>query len=186
MIQRIAPLGRGHAALCVRCRAVVATPGRPRAHAHVAAFSLAALILYPFAMSLPVLRIEKFGHAQSATIWSGTVELLADGQLAVGILIFLCSIVIPLLKLLGLLAVSAGGIMLGPQQRMLTFRAIDLIGRWGMIDVLLVAILVAAVKLGNWADVHAGPGVLAFAAVVVLSLAASASFDPLRIWEEEA
>lgn len=186
LVQRIGPVHPGHTALCARCRAVVALPARPHAHARVAALSLAALILYPFAMGLPVLEIEKFGHIHSATIWSGTVELLSDGQLAVGVLIFVCSIVVPLLKLGGLLAISAGRVVLGPRHRMLTFRAIDHIGRWGMIDVLLVAILVAAVKLGNWADVHAGPGVFAFAAVVVLSLAASASFDPLRIWEEEA
>jgi paraquat-inducible protein A len=54
-----------------------------------------------------------------------------------------------------------------------------------MIDVLLVAVLVAAVKLGNWASVAPGPGAVAFASVVILSLLASSAFNPLSIWEQE-
>lgn len=177
----------GCIAVCGRCgselrRERAASDSRSR----VAAFSLAALILYPMAMALPVLKLEKLGHTHSATIWSGTVDLLADGQVAIGVLIFVCSIVVPVLKLVGLLALCAGGTWLRPRQKALTFRTIDLIGRWGMIDVLLVAVLVAAVKLGDWAEVQAGPGALAFAGVVVLSLAASAFFDPVHIWEERA
>jgi len=105
-------------------------------------------------------------------------------------LILVCSVIIPLLKIAGLLILSAGGPWgsfegLSPRARVRIYRTIEGIGRWGMVDVLLVAILVAAVKLGSWVAVHPGPGIAAFAAVVALSLAASAAFDPKFIWEEE-
>ncbi len=69
-----------------------------------AAFALAALLMYPPAMLLPVLELRKLGHARSSTIWSGTVELLAHGQYAIGLIVFLCSIVIPVAKIAGMLA----------------------------------------------------------------------------------
>ena len=62
---------------------------------------------------------------------------------------------------------------------------IEFIGRWGMVDVLLVAVLVAVVKLGDLVEVTPGPGVVVFGGVVILSLIASAMFDPHAIWEEE-
>lgn len=154
-----------------------------------AAFALAALVMYPAAMLLPVLELRKMGHARSSTIWSGTVDLLAHHQYAIGIIVFLCSIVIPVAKILGMLGLwwtvrRPGAIAVTPRARAATYRVIDWIGRWGMLDVLLVAVLVAAVKLGDWMDVAPGPGVAAYAAVVIFSLLSSASFDPHAIWEE--
>jgi paraquat-inducible protein A len=63
---------------------------------------------------------------------------------------------------------------------------VEFLGRWGMVDVLLVAVLVAVVKLGDLVTVTPGPGVLAFGSVVVLSLLASAAFDPHALWEPDA
>lgn len=145
------------------------------------AFALAALILYPLAVSLPVMQLRKLGHVRDVTVWSGAVELLGGGHVAVGVLVFLCSIVIPLLKLGGIFLLGFEAPWRGREQhRMRTHRVIDWVGRWGMLDVLLVAVLVAAIKLGNWAEISPGPGVVAFASVVVLSLLASAVFDPRR------
>jgi paraquat-inducible protein A len=179
-------------ARCPRCGARIDVPVRRqwRSRTLVAALALAALILYPVSMYLPVLEVRKLGHIHSATIWSGVVELLSAGQVAVGLLILVCSIIIPLVKIAGLLVLSSSGSRphfagLSLRAKVRVHRAIDGIGRWGMVDVLLVAILVAAVKLGSWVSVHPGPGIGAFAAVVALSLAASAAFDPRFIWEEE-
>jgi paraquat-inducible protein A len=167
--------------------------GDARTLDRAAAFALAALIMYPAAMILPVLELRKLGHTRSSTIWSGTVELLSEGQIFVGVVVFLCSVVIPLLKIFGILwlwhAVRGGrsgrsAAIISPHTRALAFRAIDWIGRWGMLDVLLVAVLVAAVKLGDWMDVAPGPGVAAYAAVVIFSLLASASFNPHALWED--
>ncbi len=140
-------------------------------------------------MMLPVIEVQRMGHSHSATIWSGVVELLAEGQVIVAVIVLTCSIVIPLLKIAGMFLLCAGGLTgrawLAAHPRMIVYRAMEWIGRWGMIDVLLVAILVAAVKLGNWMAVHPGPGAAAFAGVVIMSLLASASFDPVSIWEDE-
>ncbi len=142
-----------------------------------AAFALGALLLYPAAMSLPVLELHKLGHVRGVTVWSGAVDLMAEGEVAVGVLVFACSVVVPVLKVLGILALSWRRVWGTAAARARAHRIIEWAGRWSMLDVLLVAILVAAIKLGNWADIQAGPGVFAFAGVVVMSLMASATFD---------
>jgi paraquat-inducible protein A len=142
-----------------------------------AAFALGALLLYPEAMSLPVLELHKLGHVRGVTVWSGAMDLIDQGEVAVGILVFACSIVVPLLKMAGILTLSWRRQWGSPAARARAHRLIEWAGRWSMLDVLLVAILVAAVKLGNWADIQAGSGVFAFAGVVSLSLMASATFD---------
>ncbi|MGE4198901.1 MAG: paraquat-inducible protein A [Phycisphaerales bacterium] len=153
--------------------------------------ALAALALYPPAMILPVLEVERMGHTRSATIWSGVVELLTHGQILVGVVVLGCSIIIPALKIAGIVWLSgilradwnrSWRIEVGPRGRSNILRAIEWIGRWGMVDVLLVAILIAAVKLGSVLQIHPGPGIAAFAGVVVLSMLASAFFDPQAIW----
>jgi paraquat-inducible protein A len=148
-----------------------------------AAIALAALVLYPVAVTLPILRIEKLGHIQESSILEGISTLFARGHLLVGVIVLLCSVVFPVAKLAALLALSAGGLGLAQRHRALTYRLIDWTGRWGMLDVLLVAVLVAVLKLGDWVDVDAGPAALAFALCVVLSLLAAASFDPRSLWE---
>lgn len=137
-------------------------------------------------MALPVLEVHQMGHTNEATIWSGVLTLFSDGHPALAIIVLTCSIVVPLLKIGGMLVVATRFTILSQRHRAITYRAIDWLGRWGMVDVLLVALLVAAVKLGDWVDVHAGPGALAFAGVVALSMLASATFDPRAIWEETA
>jgi len=114
------------------------------------------------------------------------VELLAEGSILVGLIILLCSIVIPLLKIVATFVICSGELFMHRRHRAMTYRWLEWIGRWGMVDVLLVALLVAVVKLGSWLSVHPGPGAAAFACVVILSLLASAVFDPEAIWEEES
>ena len=194
LVQHVPDPTPGRTPRCPRCDTAVAHPSAIAAasRAWPAALALAALILYPVAMALPIIQIQRMGHTHSATIWTGVVELMADGQLAIAIIVLLCSIIIPVLKIGGIFALCIarrGGAADGraglfhPRHRAATYHAIEFLGRWGMIDVLLVAVLVAAVKLGNWASVAAGPGALAFAAVVILSLLASATCNPLSIWE---
>jgi paraquat-inducible protein A len=168
---------------CARCHAPIRTAARSPS-AWPAALALAAFILYPVAMSLPVLELQKLGRSSASTIWSGVVRLYSDGHTVIGTIVLLCSIVIPLGKLAGIFALSTPRLRarLSRRHQSAVFAAIDWLGRWGMIDVLLVAILVAAVKLGDWVDVTPGPGIIAFAGVVVLSLLASFTFDPQSIW----
>ncbi len=168
---------------CARCgsglprRATIS-----RGNARTTAIALAAMILYPLAVTLPILRIEKFGHHNEASILEGTATLLSSGHIALGIVVLLCSIVLPLGKLAAMLVLSAGSFLLRKKHQALTYRIVEFTGRWGMLDVLLVAILVAALKVGDLVEVSPGPAAVAFAGVVVLSLLAAASFDPHSVW----
>lgn len=180
----VPPMNAAQRALCTRCRTVlVALSGSADGNQRTAAIALSALILFPLAVSLPMLRVERFGHANEASVLEGTIALLSSGHTAVGLVVLLCSVVFPLGKLIALLVMSAGAMQLRHEHRALTYHFVEWTGRWGMLDILLVAILVAALKIGDMVDVSAGPAALAFTAVVVLSLLATASFDPRSLWE---
>lgn len=178
LTQRLVAPARGYRACCSSCR-VELLRGRVRGAVSAStACALGALAIYPAAVLLPVIELTKFGHARPVTVWSGAVDLIGSGQPAVGVLVFVCSIVIPMLKILGIVAIGVDRSWRRAGARRALHRFIDWIGRWSMLDVLLVALLVAAIKLGNWADIHPGSGAAAFAALVVLSMMSSALFKP--------
>lgn len=188
LVARVPAIGPSEVARCPRCRAVLPSPGSSdrakRVSLRVTAVSLAALALFPSAITLPIMRIEEMGHSRDASIWSGSLGLLRAGDYFVGGVVFLCSIAFPLLKLGGLIAISAGRRVMDRTARRLSWRFVDFTGRWGMLDVLLVAIVVAWVKVGDLVDIRPGPAALAFTLVVMLSLLATALFDPHALWEE--
>lgn len=150
----------------------------------VAAVAVAALVLFPPAVTLPIMRIEEMGHSSDASIWSGSLGLLRSGDWFVGGTVFLCSIVFPLLKIGGLLAITVGRHSLQRRARRWSWRIVDLSGRWGMLDVLLVAVVVAWVKVGDLVEIAPGPAAFAFTAVVLLSLLSAALFDPHALWAD--
>ncbi len=158
---------------------------RARSGSRTTAAALAALLLYPFAVGLPIMTIERFGHTRASSIWTGTWELLEGGEYFVGLVVLACSIVIPLLKLVGLLSITLFGRVLSRHWRAATYRWIEWAGRWGMLDVLLIAVVVAWVKVGDLVEVTPGPAAVTFTTVVLLSLFASAWFDPHAIWEAD-
>ena len=187
LVQRIPPVPPRMRATCGRCgSSLLRRTAVFRSNARTAAIALAALILYPLAVSLPMIRVEQFGHHTDTSIVEGVISLLSGGHLIVGVIVLLCSIVLPLGKLLALLLLSAGGLYMRRKHKALTYHIVDWTGRWGMLDVLLVAIVVAALKIGDVMDVSAGPAALAFSTVVVLSLLAAASFDPHGLWLTES
>ncbi|MCA9244539.1 MAG: paraquat-inducible protein A [Phycisphaerales bacterium] len=157
--------------------------GLDRCNTRTGAIALAALALYPLSVTLPMLRIEEFGHHNDASILTGIAQLFAGGHLLIGMIVLTCSLILPIAKLIGLLMLSFGGDGLRREHKALTYRVVEWTGRWGMLDVLLVAILVAVLKLGDFVEVTPGPAAAAFAASVLLSLLATASFDPHAIWE---
>lgn len=132
---------------------------------------------------MPVMTLERLGQTSSASIWHGTIDLLSERHYGVGLTILLFSIIAPVGKLAALLALTLASGHIERKHKATTFHLVEFIGRWGMLDVLLVAVLVAAVKLGDLVSVTPGSGVIAFGAVVMLSLFASASFDPHAIWD---
>jgi paraquat-inducible protein A len=183
--QGLEDLQPGMTAECFRCSSTIAKR-IPNSLARTAAFSLAALILYVPANIYPILRMESYGIYSENTVWSGCVRLFQDGQWFVAGIVFAASILVPLMKLLGLLfLVSTTRAQSGwlKKERTSVHRAIEIIGPWAMLDVFLLAVLVSLVKLKQIATVLPGPGLLAFTAVVVLTILASSSFDPRLIWQ---
>lgn len=184
--QRLEPLRPGTAAACFRCGSAVG--GHPAdSLGRTAAFSLAALVFFVPANIYPILLMDFYGAHSESTVWDGCAKLFRDGQWLVATIVFLASILIPLLKLLGLfflVVVAKFRPATFRRERSRISRTLEVIGPWAMLDVFLVAILVALVKLGSLATVLPGRGLAAFTAMVVLTILASASFDPASIWSK--
>ena len=184
LVQRVGEMTPGMAAECSRCGSILAE-GRSDSLGRTAAFSLAALIFYVPANIYPILRMEYYGAYSESTVWDGCVALFRNGQWVVAVIVFLASILIPLFKLLGLfflVITTRFESTRRRKERTRICRVIAVIGPWAMLDVFLLAVLVSLVKLEQIATVLPGPGLLAFTAVVVLTILASASFDPKLIW----
>ena len=118
-------------------------------------------------------------------LFRSALGLITQGNLAVGLLVFACSVVVPLVKLATLALLLGRPRGLAPRRRAHAWRALEFAGRWGMLDVLLVSILVAWLELGAWVAVTPGPAAAAFGACVLCSLLASAWFDPHALWARE-
>lgn len=152
----------------------------------VAALALAAAIMLVPANLIPIIYTQNAGKIRTDTIFTGIVGLCQQGWWMLGVIVFIASILIPLLKLGGL-----GWLWLvarrGPdvQARPLTrlYGMLSIIGRWSMLDVFLVAFLTGVVQFGNLAKVEPRSGVAAFAAAVVLTVLATEAFDPRGLWE---
>jgi len=172
-------------ARCVRCASVLARGDDGSAPAQrTAAAALGALVLYLPAIALPIVEIERLGHRRVSSLASGVVDLLTHGDLAIGLVVLAFSIVLPAAKILLLLELSLLRLT-RRAHRAASHRWIERLGRWSMMDVLMLALLVMVVKLGDLVAVRLGPAVWAFAGCVALSLIASACFDPRSLWDEE-
>ena len=185
LTQHVPATARSQRAICVRCESTLRVI-RPGSASATTAIALAALILYPVAVTLPMLHITQFGHSSETSILKGVATLLSGNQWPVGIVVLLCSIIFPVGKLVALLALTTRALHpLAARHKAFVYRLVEFTGRWGMLDVLLVAVLVAALKLGNMMNVQPGPAAAAFTLCVILSLIASATFNPRQIWTTE-
>jgi paraquat-inducible protein A len=185
LVHRVPPLRELEQARCLRCKSIVEKGSRngELSSARCFAAALGALLLYCPAVLLPILEIEKLGHHHTTSLLGGTMDLMLHGNWFVGIIVLVFSIVLPLVKLLALLELSWIGLT-HRQHRAWTYRLVELTGRWSMMDVLLLALLVTVVKLGDLVAFRLGPAVVAFVMCVVMSMVASIMFDPHAIWEE--
>jgi paraquat-inducible protein A len=178
-------LPAGTRAICTRCGAGIVTPGsRQRSASRTAAAALAAFVLFWPAVLLPVLEIERLGVRKESSILGGILELLSGGSWFVGGVVLVFSIIFPLVKMVMLLELSLLEI-LERRHKALTLRLAEYLGRWSMMDVMLLAFLVMLVKLGHLVEFRLGSAVVAFTLCVAMSMIASLSFDPHAIWEEE-
>lgn len=181
----VAPLEDGGAADCPRCGAAL-EKRKTNSLSRTWALLISGYVLYVPANLYPVMTIVSFGKQETSTIFSGVVELAQGGMLPIAILVFCASIAIPVLKLLSLTFVAASvqfGWHWRPRDRTRLYRIVEGIGRWSMIDVFVISILVALIKLEQVATIEPSLGALCFAAVVVLTMFAAMSFDPRLIWD---
>lgn len=154
------------------------------------ALTIAASILYIPANALPMTITESLFGTQKDTILTGVIYFWQSGDYFVAVVIFCASIFIPLLKLLILYFLvfviflqKKRHLQFSPTTCAKLYRVVELVGRWSMIDVFVVALLTALIQIQSLATIVAGPGAVAFAAVVVLTLLASLSFEPRVIWD---
>jgi paraquat-inducible protein A len=170
---------------CPRCDALV-RPRKPDAIARSWAFLLAGTALYLPANLLPVTSTASIGGRQDDTIFSGIVYLWKDGSYPLALIVFIASIIVPVTKLLllSLLLISLQRHdRRWANRRLKAYRLLELIGRWSMLDIFVVTILAAVVQVENLAELQPGPGAIAFGAVVVLTMLATHSFDPLLLYD---
>lgn len=180
--------GDGARQFCPRCDQPLHRR-KPDAQARCWALLIAAAILYIPANILPVMRTTQLFDTEDNTILSGVVELWSAGAWDLAVIVFTASIAVPLMKIacLSLLLISTGrGSTSGLRERTRIYRMVEFIGRWSMLDVFVVALLLSLVRFGALAQVQAGPGIVAFCAVVILTMLASMSFDPRAIWDPAA
>ena len=180
---RVDSAGESH---CPRCYAPLHVR-KPESLQRTLAYAVAALILYIPANLLPVLHLDAVTGPQENTIVGGVIQFWQSGDYPVALIIFVASVMIPILKLLSITALCIVS-RTGKYPRAMTklYRVTELIGRWSMVDVFVVAILVAVVQLGGVMSIHPGPGVVPFAAVVILTIFSAESFDPRLIWDAAA
>jgi paraquat-inducible protein A len=181
----ICEIGDRASTRCRRCGELVHAR-IPRSLEKTAAYLAAAAILYVPANVLPVMHSSSVLVQQDDTILSGVVYLFGSGSWPLGLLVFVASIMVPLLKILSLgvlVWMSARRSREHPLARTRLYRVVDFIGRWSLLDIYAVTMLVALVRMDAVASVQPRLGALAFAAVVVLTLLAAQSFDPRAIWD---
>jgi paraquat-inducible protein A len=173
---------------CLRCDAPLHAR-KPNSVARSWALILAAVVLYIPANAYPVMDIVTFGRGGPHTILGGAWEFVESGFWPLALVVFLASVAVPLLKLIGLVIM-----LLGIHRRSETglvgktrlYRVVEAIGRWSMIDVFVVSVLIALVRFGSVASIEAGLGVVCFAGVVVLTILAAEAFDPRLMWDAAA
>jgi paraquat-inducible protein A len=172
-------------ARCPRCGAALHLR-KPNSIARTWALLLAAVIFYIPANVLPIMKVTSLGKAQSDTIMSGVIYFVESGSWYLALLIFFASIVVPVLKIIVLTCLLISVQRRShwrPEERTRLYRITEAVGRWSMVDVYVVTLMVALVELGALATIEAGPGAVFFAGVVVITMFAAMSFDPRLIWD---
>lgn len=170
---------------CPRC-SVALIPRKPDSMARTWALGITALILYIPANLFPVLTLVELGVSYPSTILGGVRELIDLGEWPLAALVFFASIVVPVMKIIGLTILMIGIHMRATRRRRdrtNLYRIIDRIGRWSMIDIFMLSLLVAVMQFGSIVSVRPGIGAVAFVSVVILTMLAARTFDPRLIWD---
>ncbi len=185
LLSRMPELSSHEAAYCPRCREML-HQRKPNSIIRTWALLITAMVFYVPANLLPMTVTSALGSVSTDTIMSGVIYFIQSGSWEIALVIFTASVFVPFFKfailIYLLLSVQFKSIK-RPRDRARLFRFTEAVGRWSMLDIYVVTIMVALVKLGVLADVEAGPAALYFAIVVVTTMIAAESFDPRLIWD---
>ncbi|PWB34811.1 paraquat-inducible protein A [Pseudomonas sp. SDI] len=182
LLMRKPELKRDEKAQCPRCGYEL------YAHRHNVidrslALVLAALLLYVPANFLPIMQLHLLGQNANDTVWSGVLGLYNSGMAGIAVVVFLCSMAIPLLKLLCQLAVLLSiRLDIGRSYGLLLYRIYHHLRDWGMLEVYLMGVLVAIVKLVDLADLSLGLGLLCFISLLLVQVWLEVVMSPHQIW----
>jgi paraquat-inducible protein A len=183
LVQEVDEVPRNAVAKCARCNFKI-IHRRPDSRSRTLAFTLAAAILYFPSNLYPIVTAEYQGQFVQTTVFQGIRALWEDGQYFISGLVFCTSMLTPALKILGLIFIT---LTLDWKSfkgtRAWIYKMIRIVDPWNMLEVFLLAICVSMVEMGEVATVHPGRGVFSFAAVVVLTLFATFTFDPRMLWD---
>lgn len=172
---------------CHRCGASVSLR-TPQSIERTWAFLIAAMVMLIPANTLPMMTILLFGHGQPSTIMGGVIELIEYKMYPIAAVIFIASFMVPFFKIFSLMALLLKvqrDNKLTEQQCTRLYRIVEFLGRWSMLDVYVVTLMIAIVQLGSLASIIAGTGVAAFGCSVILTMLASHQFDPRLIWDKQ-
>ena len=180
--------GAGQRLRCPRCAAPLHLR-KPDSVSTTWALVLAAAVLYIPANLLPIMTTASLFGSQQDTIMSGVIFLWQSGSWPLAAVVFFASVMVPLLKIIALIYLNASvqrRSRRSPLQRTRLYRMVEFVGRWSMLDIYVITMLVALVNFQGIATIQAGPAAIAFGAVVVLTMFAAMSFDPRLIWDPVA
>jgi paraquat-inducible protein A len=174
-----------HAFHCPRCGATMHLR-KPASLSRTWAFLIAAMVMYIPANVLPVMYTNSLFGAEDDTILSGVVYLWTSGSWPLAVVVFVASIAVPMLKILALCYLAFSTQMRSrwyPGERTRIYRIVEFVGRWSMLDIYVITMLVALVQFQALATIQAGNAAVAFGAVVVLTMFAAMVFDPRLMWD---
>lgn len=171
---------------CPRCGYLLHRP-RPQSIERVLALSVAGLILVLPANLLPLIGIRFMGNSNESTLWAGTVGLFAEGLWLVALLVFLASIFVPLLNITLAFLVSLHLYLKRPHPHLAHWlRWWQHLEEWAMLEVYMLGIIVACVKLSDTTDVQFGFGLYAFIALLLVNVMLATSLDSYLFWQSIA
>jgi len=183
---QVVNLGDHSASFCPRCNSSV----HYRKHDSINrtwAFLISAFIMYIPANTEAIMMTSALGQKSSDTILSGVLYFLAHGDWPLALVIFSASVLLPLLKMIaiGYLLISVQrGNNLRRKEKTRLYLIAEVMGRWSMVDVFVVALLAGLIQMGELSTIKPGPAGLAFAAMVVLTMFSAMAFDPKLIWDQ--
>jgi len=171
---------------CPRCGAPLHLR-KPDSLQRTVALIVTASLLYIPANLLPIMTTAQLGSSIDSTIIGGVILLAHHGDYPIAAVIFIASVLVPLSKLFALSWLCWSVARRQPSshhERAQLYRATELVGKWSMTDVFVVAILVALIQLGGILLITPGAAALAFGGVVIVTMLAAHSFDPRLIWDQ--